>query len=64
MTSSYHSKVRSAQNKGAMFLFDTWNFIIIFPSLGKAKVSSVNSDLANFADVQRLYENIKWITYL
>ena len=47
-----------------MFLFDTWNFIIIFPSLGKAKVSSVNSDLANFADVQRLYENIKWITYL
>ena len=59
MTSSYHSKVRSTQNKGATFLFGTWNFIIIFPRLSEAKVSTVNFDLTNFVDVQRLHENIK-----
>ena len=58
MTSSYHSKVRSTQNKGVTFLFDTWNFII-FPRLSEAKVSTVNSDLTNFVNVQRLHENIK-----
>ena len=59
MTTSYHSKVRSTQNKGVTFLFDTWNFIIIFPRLSEAKVSTVNSDLTNFVNVQRLHENIK-----
>ena len=59
MISSYHSKVRSTQNDGVTFLFDTWNFIIIFPRLGEAKVSTVNSDLTNFVYLQRLHENIK-----
>ena len=63
MTSSYHSKVRSTQNKEVTFLFGTWNFIIIFPRLSEAKVSTVNSDLTNFVDVQRLHEHIKWIMY-
>ena len=63
MTSSYHSKGRSTQNKGVTFLFGTWNFIIIFPRLGKAKVSTVNPDLTNFVDVQRLHENIKRFVY-
>ena len=58
MTSSYNSMVRSTENKGVTFLFGTWNFIIIFPCLGEAKVSTVNSDLTNFVDVQRLHENI------
>ena len=59
MTPSYHSKVRSTQNKGVTILFGTWNFIIIFSRLGEAKISTVNSDLTNFVDVQRLHENIK-----
>ena len=59
MTSSYHSKVRSTQNKGVTFLFGTWTFGVIFPCLGEAKVSTINSDLRNFVDVQRLHENIK-----
>ena len=58
MTSSYQSRIRSAQNKGVTFLFGKWNFII-FPCLGKAKVSAGNSDLRNFVDVERLHENIK-----
>ena len=32
---------------------------MIFPCLGEAKVSTVNSDLTNFVDVERLHENIK-----
>ena len=61
MSSSYDSKVRSTQNKGVMFLFcfGTCTFSIIFPCLGEAKVSTINSDLTNFVDVQRLHENIK-----
>ena len=59
MTSSYHSKVRSTQSKEVTFLFGTWNFIIIFPRLSEAKVSTVNSDPTNFVNVQRLHENIK-----
>ena len=59
MTSSYHSKIRSTQNKEVTFLFGTWNFIIIFPRLSEAKVSTVNSDPTNFVNVQRLHENIK-----
>ena len=51
MTSSYQLRVRSAQNKGVTVLFGKWNFII-FPSLGEAKVSTVNSDLRDFVDVQ------------
>ena len=62
MTSSYQSRVRSAQNKGVTFLFGKWDFII-FPCLGEAKVSAVNSDLTNFADVQRLHENIRRFMY-
>ena len=41
------------------FLFGTWTFSIIFPCSVEAKVSTVNSDLTNFVDVQRLHENIK-----
>ena len=59
MTTSYHSKVRSTQNKGVTFLFGTWNFIIIFSRLGEAKVFTVNSELTNFVDVPCLHENIK-----
>ena len=36
---------------------------IISPCLGEAKVSTVNSDLINFVDIQRLHENIKCIMY-
>ena len=32
---------------------------IIFPCLGEAEVSAVNSDLTNFVDAQRVDENIK-----
>ena len=46
MTSLYHSKVRSTQNKGVTFLFGTWTFSIIFLCFGEAKVSTVNSDLS------------------
>ena len=63
MISSYHSKVRCTQNKGAKFLFNIWTFSIIFPYLGEAKDSIVNSDLRNVHDVKRLHENIKWIMY-
>ena len=37
------------------------DFSIIFPCLGKAKVSTTNSNLTNLDNVQRLHENIKWI---
>ena len=63
MTSSYHSKVRSTQNKGVTFLFGTWTFSVIFPCLGEVKVSTVNFDVRNVVDVQRLHDNIKWIMY-
>ena len=59
MTSSYNSKVRSTQNWGVTFLFGTWTFSIIFPCLGEAKVSTVDCDLTNFVDLQRLVKNIK-----
>ena len=60
MSSSYHSKVRSTQNKSRVSLSSgTWTFSIIFPCLGEAKVSTVNSDLKNVVNVQRLHENIK-----
>ena len=61
MSYSYHSKVRSTQNKGVMFLLlgTWWTFSLIFPFLGEAKVSTANFDLPNLVDVQRLHENIK-----
>ena len=68
MSSSYHSKVISTENKGVTFLFClvhgllvkfSYVFSFYFP-----KVSTVNSDLKNFVDVQRLCENIKWIVFL
>ena len=60
MSSSYDSKVRSTQNQGVMFffLFGTWTFSIIFPCLGEAKVSTVNSDPTNFVDVQRCMKTL------
>ena len=59
MTSSSHSKVRSTQNKGVKFLFGTWTFSVIFPCLGEAKISTVNSNLRDAVDVRRLHESIK-----
>ena len=59
MTSSYNLKVISTQNKGVTFLFGTCHFSITFAYLGEAKVSTVDSGLTNFVDVQRLLKNIK-----
>ena len=42
---------------------DLWTFTITLPYLGEVKVSTVNSDLTNFIDVQRSHENIKLIMY-
>ena len=54
MTSPYHSKVRSTQSKGVTFLLRLEHGLyVIFPGLDEAKVSTVNSDLTNFVDVQR-----------
>ena len=66
MTSSYHSRVvRSTQNKGVTFIFSTWTFSVVFPCLGEAKVSTVNSDLRKVVDVQRLHKmNYVFLTLL
>ena len=68
MSSSYHSKVISTENKGVTFLFClVHGLLVIFShvfSFYFPKVSTVNSDLINFVDVQRLHENIKWIVFL
>ena len=53
MSSSYHSKVRDLlKTRQSCFSF-VWdmNFSIIFLYLGEAKVSTANSDLTNFVDV-------------
>ena len=42
---------RSTQNKAVMFFFCLGHGRIILPYLGEAKVSTVNSDLTNFVDV-------------
>ena len=42
---------RSTQNKAVMFLFCLDHGSTIFPYLGEAKVSTVNSDLINFVHV-------------
>ena len=59
MASSYHSKVRSTQNRESYFPF-VWDidFSITSPCFGGAKVSTVNTDLTNFVNVQCLHENI------
>ena len=52
MSSSYNSNVRDLlKTRQSCFSF-VWNmdFSIIFPYLGKAKVSTVNSHLTNFDD--------------
>ena len=53
MSSLYHSKVRSTQSKASL-LFYVWkmDFSIISPGSDEAKVSTVNSDLTNFVDVE------------
>ena len=59
MRYSYHSKVRSTQNKAVQFSF-VWNigFGIIFLYLDRAKAYTVNSNLTKLVDIQRLHENI------
>ena len=59
----FKGQIYSKQGSHVSFLFGTWTFSIIFPCFGEAKVSTVNSDMTNFIDVQRLHENIKWIMY-
>ena len=60
MASSSHSNVISTQNNEVTFLFCLdMHFSINFPCLGEARASTINSDLTNFAGVQRLHENIK-----
>ena len=61
---TFKDQIYSKQGSHVSFLFGTWTFGIIFPCLGEAKVSTVNSDLTNFVDVQRLHENIKRVMYL
>ena len=55
----FKGQIYSKQGSHVYFSFGTWTFSSIFPCLGEAKVSTVNSDLTNFVDVQRLHENIK-----
>ena len=53
MSSSYDSKVRDLlKTRQSCFSF-VWDmsFSTIFPYLGEAKVSTTNSDLTNFVDV-------------
>ena len=60
MISSYHSKARSTHNKGiTFFLFWDMDFSIIFLCLDGAKGFTVNSNLSNLVEFQRLHENIK-----
>ena len=64
MSSSHHSKVRYTQNKGVMFLLCLEHGLsYYFPMFGETNVSTVNSELINFVDVQHLHENINWIMY-
>ena len=55
----FKGQIYSKQGSHVSFLFGTWTFSIIFPCLGEAKVSIVNSHLTKFVDIQRLHENIK-----
>ena len=59
MSSSYHSKVRDLlKTRQSCFSF-VWdmNFSIIFPYLGEAKVSTANSDLTNFVDINPIQDD-------
>ena len=47
----FKDQIYSKQGSHVSLLFGTW--------LGEAKVSTVNSDLTNFFDAQRMDENIK-----
>ena len=61
----FKCQIYSKQGSHASLLFGTCsNFSktlvnIIFQCLGEAKVSTVNSDLTNFVDTQRVNENMK-----
>ena len=55
----FKGQIYSKQGSHASILLGTWTFSNIFPCLGEAEVSTINSDLTNFVDVQRLHENIK-----
>ena len=54
----FKGQIYSKQGTHISLLVGTWTFSIIFPCLSEAKVSTVNSDLTNFLDIQRLHENI------
>ena len=54
----FKGQIYSKQGSHISLLLGTWTFSIIFPCLGEAKVPTVNSDLTNFVDVQRLHEHI------
>ena len=58
----FKDQIHSKQGNHVSLLFETCSKAlvnIIFPCLGEAKVSTVNSDLTNFVDAQRVDENIK-----
>ena len=60
MLSSDHSKARSTKNKGVMFFFCLGHGLsYYFPMFSEAKVTTVNSELTKFIDVQCSHENIK-----
>ena len=63
MSSSHLHTIQTSHllktRKSVSLLFRTWTFSIIFQCLGEVKVSTFNSDLTNFVDVQRLHKNIK-----
>ena len=66
MPSSYHSKVRDLlKTRQSCFSF-VWdmNFSIIFPCLSEAKVSTANSDLTNFVDVNVCMETLMNYAFL
>ena len=59
---AFKGQIYSKQGSHVSLLFGTCSTTsanIIFPCLGEAKVSTVNSDLTNFVDAQRKHENIK-----
>ena len=54
----FKGQIYSKQGRHISLLFGKWTFSIIFPCLGEAKVSTVNSDLTNFVDVQGFHEHV------
>ena len=58
-------QIYSKQGNHISLLFGIWTYFnIISLCLDEAKVSIVNTDLINYAGVQRLHKNIKWIMFL